>query len=177
MATEKQPEGRNEGGQKRTTSTSTEPGAMPWMSSPFSMMRRFAEEMDRAFGSIGRSAADWQPGPGTRGEWSPQVEMFEREGNIIVHADLPGLKKEDVTIEVRNNNLILEGERKETRKEEKKGYYHSERAYGRFYRRIPLPEEIDINQISATFSDGVLEVKMPSPEHPDSRGGRRIEIQ
>ena len=153
-----------------------EPALIPWMSSPFSMMRRFADEMDRAFGSLGRPA-DWPRGFGSRGAWSPQVEMFERDGNLIVHADLPGLKKEDVNLEVRKNSLVIEGERKETREEEEKGYYHSERTYGHFYRRIPLPEEVDTNQVTATFRDGVLEVKMPAPERSQAQGNRRIDIQ
>ena len=166
-------------GRKRDESVEVpqeEPALIPWMSNPFTMMRRFADEMDRAFGGIGRPG-DLQREFGSHGAWSPQVEMFERDGNLVVHADLPGLKKEDVSLEIRKNNLVIEGERKETREEEEKGYYHSERTYGRFYRRIPLPEKVDTDQVTASFRDGVLEVKMPAPELSKVQGSRRIDIE
>lgn len=179
MAAEEKNQQQTDGrkGEAQDRASTSEPGLMPWMSSPFTIMRRLADEMDRAFGSPGRPSADWQPGFGTRGEWSPKLEMFERDGNLHIHADLPGLQKNDVSIEVHNNNLIIEGERNETRTDEKKGYYHSERSYGRFYRRIRLPENVDTENISATLNNGVLEVTMPSPERSESRGSKRIEIQ
>jgi HSP20 family protein len=156
--------------------------------SPFSFMRRFSEEMDRIFGDFGygRSRPSfWSSGFGggltPRSEfggaiWSPQIEMFERDNQLVVRADLPGLKKDDIKLEVADNCLSVEGERRYEQEEKQENRYHSERSYGRFYRCIELPKGIDPGSVKATFHDGVLEVTMPKPSS-ESFGGRRIEIQ
>ncbi len=167
-------EGRGNGEQVEVTRREAEPAS--WTGGPVSMVRRLAEEMDRAFDTFGFPAAGWRRGPLSKELWSPQVEMLERDGNIVVRADLPGLKKEDVNVEVREKALILQGERKQEQEEEREGYYRSERSYGRFYRSIPLPEGINPDEANATFKDGVLEVRMPAPERAEPTG-RRIEIQ
>lgn len=167
-------EGRGNGEHVEVSRRDPEPAS--WTEGPVSMIRRLAEEMDRAFDTFGLPASGWRRGPLSKELWSPQVEMLERDGNIVVRADLPGLKKEDVYVEVREKALILEGERKQEEEEEREDYYRSERRYGRFYRSIPLPEGIDPDKANATFKDGVLEVRMPAPERAEQTG-RRIEIQ
>lgn len=153
---------------------------------PFAFMRRFSEEMDRLFADFG-FGRDWLTpsfgrdlaprGFGDFGEalWSPQVEMFERDGQLIVRADLPGLTKDDVKVEVTDNSINLSGERKSEREEKDAGYYRSERSYGSFYRSIPLPEGVNADDANATFKNGVLEIAMAAPQAKPR--GRRLEVK
>jgi HSP20 family protein len=103
--------------------------------------------------------------------WLPSTDVYRTNGNLIVKADLPGLKKDDVEVRVENGFLIVKGERREEREEKEKEYYRSECSYGSFYRRIPLPAEVDPDQISAKVHDGVLEVTVPIPatESPQAK--------
>jgi HSP20 family protein len=91
----------------------------------------------------------------------PTVDIFEDEATIQVKADLAGVKREDVHIEVENNVLTLRGERKLEHEEEKKGYHRVERAYGSFSRSFSLPDTVDSDKIDAAFRDGVLNVTIP----------------
>jgi HSP20 family protein len=129
---------------------------------PFSLMRRFSEEMDRTFGRFfNRDDGE--------GFWSPAIEVVEGDGQLKVHADLPGLKPEDVRVEVANDQLIIQGERKYEHEEKKRGSYRSERRYGKFYRAIPLPEGANTEQARAQFNNGVLEIAIPVPEQTSGR--------
>jgi len=136
---------------------------------PFGLMRRLTEEMDRMF------TGNW---PGLRenevGEWLPAVEVTERDGKILVRADLPGINKDDVKVELTDGILTIEGERKQEREEEGQGFRRSERRYGRFLRSIPLPEGANLDQARAQFNNGVLEVSVPVPE---SQRRRSIPIE
>ena len=155
---------------------------------PIQMLDRFADEMDRVFDSfglgrgclaprLGRSglasplrgtAADWEA-------WSPEVEVFHRNNELVVRADLPGLNKDDVKVDVTEDAVTIQGERKQERKEEHEGVYRSERSYGNFCRVIPLPEGTITDQAKANFKDGVLEITMPAPPE-QVRRGRRLDI-
>jgi HSP20 family protein len=108
--------------------------------------------------------------------WAPHVEVMEREGQFVVHADLPGLTKDQVKVEVTDDAVTIHGERKEEKKEEKKGYYYNECHYGSFYRSIPLPEGSDSSKATAEFRNGVLEVSMPGPKHLEKKA-RGLEIK
>jgi HSP20 family protein len=153
--------------------------------SPFSMMRRMMEDMDRLFEEFttGGSLMGSEPrsssgvlGAGSLGSgmvFSPPVEVFQREGKLVVRADLPGLGREDVRVHLDEGGLVIEGERKSEQEENREGYYHSERSYGSFSRRIPLPRGIDAKTCDASFEDGVLEVKLELPK--ESR--RQIEVR
>ena len=146
--------------------------------SPFSFMKRFGEEMDRLFGDFS-PGRNWIPpalAEVTGANWAPQVEMFERDGELVVRADLPGLKKDDVKVEFTDDGLTIEGERRSEEEEKGEGYYRSERSYGKFFRRLPLPEGVKADNASATFRDGVLEVTMEAPRH-EQRKPRKLEIQ
>ena len=90
--------------------------------------------------------------------------MRERDGNLVVSAELPGLNKEDVKVEVTADGLIIQGERKREHEEDRGGVHRSERSYGSFYRSIPLPEGANIEQAKAQFNNGVLEVRVPIPK-------------
>jgi HSP20 family protein len=132
-------------------------------SDPFAVMRRFQDEMDRTFSRF------FGKGDGERATWSPAIEVAERDGKLQVHAELPGLKPEDVKVEVTDDALIIQGERKFEHEEKKEGVYRSERRYGQFYREIPLPEGTNPEQAKAEFKDGVLQVVLPLPEHKNNR--------
>jgi len=112
----------------------------------------------------------------TQGVWYPLVEMQERDGKLVISVDLPGTKKEDVHIEIRDDVLILRGERYDEREENQSGIYRSERVYGRFERVIPLPEGVRTADAEATFHNGVLEISIPL-EKRESQEGRRVEIR
>jgi HSP20 family protein len=149
-----------------------------WGGSPFSLMNRFAEEMDRLFDNFGFGRSQLAPrgwGEKEGSLWSPQLEVFERDGQMIIRADLPGLGKDDVKVNIEDNALTIQGERRQEHEENREGWRHSERSYGSFYRSIPLPEGIDAAQAKANFRDGVLEITMPAPKREERRG-RQIEI-
>jgi HSP20 family protein len=151
---------------------------------PFTFIRRFSEEMDRLFGDVS-FGSDWlapllekagaKPGNSPAGLWSPQVELFERGNELVLRADLPGLTKDDVELQISEDSITIEGERKTERSEEHEGYYRSERSYGKFYRRIPLPDGAKADDAKATFNNGVLEITMPAPQR-QQRKPRRLEI-
>jgi HSP20 family protein len=152
------------------------PDIWPTTYSPFSMMRRFAEDMDRMFGGFGFpslhrfSPWNW----GDTAQFSPDLEVFEREGKLIVRADLPGLSKDDVKVDVSDHSLTVEGERKSEHEKNEEGVYSCERSYGHFYREIPLPEGVKTDTAKANFKNGVLEVTFDVPKTAQNR--HRIQI-
>lgn len=146
--------------------------------SPFSFVGRVMEEMDRLAGDFGfgsglRAAVDRNF---PLGAWAPQVEMFERDGELVLRADLPGLQRDDVKVELADGAVTIEGERRDENEEKGEGFYRSERSYGRFYRRLPLPEGVSTENASATFNNGVLELTMPAVKR-EARAARKLEIR
>lgn len=137
-------------------------------SNPFSLMRRMTEEMDRAFQEFGMNRGDWN-----RTGWSPSVEVFERDGKYNVYAELPGLSPNDVKVEVADNALVIQGERKV--EHEDKEQHRTERQYGSFYRSIPLPEGADVEHANAKFQNGLLEISVPVPQQSQQRRSIPIE--
>jgi len=150
--------------------------------SPFELMRRFSEEMDRAFEGMNRGPGGWSSSPESS-HWAPVVEIFERDNQLVVCAELPGLRSEDVHVEMTEDGLVIQGERQREHEEQGEGWYRTERSYGQFYRMIPLPEGVDAEQAQAQFENGVLEIKLPLPaaqqrrrqipvNSPQSTGGK-----
>jgi len=143
---------------------------------PFSTMRRFADEMDRIFQGFGFPTMDgsrlW--GPRATG-FSPELDIVERDGKLVLRADLPGMTKDDVNVEISENLVVIEGERKYEHEDNKDGVYRSERSYGHFRREIPLPEGVKTASATAHFKNGVLEVALEAPQTVKNR--RRLEIQ
>lgn len=150
--------------------------------SPFSLMRRMTEEMDRAFerffDDFGWGSFAGREGlSSTRaGVWTPRIEAFQKGDQFIVRAELPGLKKDDIEVNVTDDAITIQGERRHEEERNEEGFYHSERSYGSFYRMIPLPEGVISESAKASFKDGVLEVQLQAPPHEVSRG-RKVEIQ
>jgi HSP20 family protein len=140
-------------------------------------MRRLSDDMDRLFeGFLGSGPSGWPEWPRTlsRATSWPEIEVSQKGDKLIVQADVPGLKKEDVNVEVRDNELCISGERRSESERTEGGYYQSERSYGSFCRVVPLPEGAKPDTTSATFKDGVLRVEIEAPE---TRPGRRIEVR
>jgi HSP20 family protein len=137
---------------------------------PFSLFRRMAEEIDRALqplsseGEMNQAIA-----------WIPTVEVSERDGKFNILAELPGLSPNEVRVEVEDDALVIQGERKIERESTEGGVRRSERQFGFFYRRIPIPEGADPEQAKARFHDGVLEVSIPAPKRESNR--RQIQIE
>jgi HSP20 family protein len=121
-----------------------------------------------------RNTSPFQTG-GQSSLWTPQLETFQRGNEFIVRADLPGLKKDDVKIDITDDSITIEGERREEHEEDREGYYRSERSYGSFYRVVPLPEGAITDSAKAQFNNGVLEIVVQAPPREVSRG-RRLEI-
>ncbi len=144
--------------------------------SPFRMLERFADEMDRVFDEFGFGRA-WNQG--LSGEekmmWAPRVDITHRNNELVIRADLPGMSKDDVTVDVTDDAVTIQGERRREREDEQGGVYRSERTYGSFYRAIPLPEGAMSDQAKASFNNGVLEITMPAPPEQVNKG-RRLDI-
>ena len=137
---------------------------------PFSLFRRLTEEFDRAlqpFLSEDESASNIS--------WVPTVEISERDGNYRILAELPGLSPNQVRVEVDDDALVLQGERQAEREANEGGVRRSERQFGFFYRRIPMPEGVDPQQAKARFHDGILEITVPAPNRQPER--RQVPIE
>ena len=152
-------------------------------SAPFGFMRRFATDMEKLFeefeGFRFPSLFGREFFPFTKEfehvAWTPDIEVLQKNGQFIVRADLPGMKKDEVKVELTDNILTISGERKEEKEEKRAGYYRSERSYGSFYRQIPLPEGAKTETAKAEFTDGVLEIAIQAPAREPR--ARRLEIK
>ena len=159
--------------------------------SPFSLMRRMAEDMDRLFEDFGFGMPGFALSPALsnsslrrggstsalqRAGWIPQIETFRRGDNLVLRADLPGLRKEDVSVEIEDGILTISGERSNEDVDEREGYYHSECSYGQFQRSLALPEGVTGDNSDATFKDGVLEVTIPLPKQSE-RSAKKVQIK
>ena len=133
------------------------------MLSPFRGRRGFYDPVselnrvfDNALGGLLRRSGGQQRAEVT--EWAPAIDVVTEDGNLVVRAELPGVKQEDVDITLHNNVLTISGERKAEQEEERGGYYVRERRYGSFSRSLSVPEGVDESKIHARYENGVLEV-------------------
>jgi HSP20 family protein len=145
--------------------------------SPFTLMRRLSDDMERVFDEFGLRRplgllAEEKP----PFEWAPAIEVFEKDKKLFVRAELPGLTKEDVKIDVTDELLTIQGERKQEKEEKEKGYIRTERFYGSFYREIALPEGAKPELAKALFKNGVLEIELPV-EVVKPVAARRLQIE
>ena len=126
---------------------------------PFGGLSRMRGEIDRMFDEF----FSGEPFLARIGEGRsvPSVDIEETDGTVVVRAELPGVKKEDLEIEVMPDSLTLKAETKEEKEEKGKRYYRKERAWGMFQRTIPLPVQVKSNEAKASLKDGVLEVTLP----------------
>src|SRR5262245_53764052 len=149
----------------------------PWSSfTPFGAMRRLFDDMDLMFEGFGFPTLErLNPFAATAETFSPHVDVFEKNGKLVITADLPGLNKDDVKVDITEDAVMIEGERKYEHEERREGIYRTERSYGHFHRQIPLPPGVKTDTATATFKNGVLEIAMDEPQLNKNR--RRIQIQ
>jgi HSP20 family protein len=146
--------------------------------SPFSLLQRFFnDDLMSLFDDLGTRRT--QAAPATRAQtamaWTPKIDVVQRNNELVVRADLPGINPDDVSVEISDDAITISGERKQEHVEENGSVYRFERTHGAFYREIPLPKGAIANQAKASFKDGVLEITAPAPPEQVSRG-RRLEI-
>lgn len=108
------------------------------------------------------------------GNWNPAVDVFDRGSEVVIHAEIPGAKKEDIDIRVENNVLTLRGKKERSEEVKEEGYFRSERAYGTFSRSFSLPTSVNVSKIAADFKDGVLTLTLPKAEEAKPR---QIEVK
>jgi HSP20 family protein len=96
--------------------------------------------------------------------WVPAMDLVETEDHLVLKADLPGMSRDDVEIEIKDGVLTVAGERRTDHEEKSEGFYRVERAFGRFSRSLTLPDGVDADSVAAEFEDGVLDVRIPKPE-------------
>jgi HSP20 family protein len=151
-------------------------GEGDWLSSsPFQMMRRMQEEMDRAFGSFFGQQGGGGGGLQAWSGWSPSVDVYETDNDIVVKADIPGVEPEDLEVYCTEDGVILRGETRRQQERDEGGWHRTERRYGRFERQIPLPPGARPDNAQANFRNGVLELRIPKSEESRQRV-RRIPI-
>ena len=102
-------------------------------------------------------------------EWLPDIDIFERNGKIVVRADVPGMKREDISVTVEGDLLTIKGRREEEKEVKEEDSYCSERSTGEFSRTMRLSEGVGIEAIEAKYEDGVLEVTVPRPAAPERK--------
>jgi len=130
--------------------------------SPFTELNRLREEINRIFeepsqGFMERSAGFFEG-------WSPSLDVFEEKDNVVVKAELPGMKKEEIEVSLVGDTLTISGERREEEENKDAESYRSERFFGRFQRSVTLPHQVDANKIQANYKDGILTVTLPKSE-------------
>ena len=127
-------------------------------------MRSLLDEFDRLMGGSFGWPLRIRPfthSLGSTYEWAPDIDVFEKDGKIVVRADLPGMERDDIEVSVQDDTLVVRGHREEEKEIKGETYYGSERATGRFYRAVGLPAGVDPNEIEASYKDGVLQVSVP----------------
>lgn len=131
----------------------------------------FQNDMNRLFdGFFGRR--DAAAGYGSR-RWVPAMDLIETDDSLVLRADLPGVRREDLSIEVKDGILTVAGERRVEHEEKREGYHRVERSFGRFSRSLELPKGSDAEAVDASLKEGVLEVRIPKPAE---RKATRIEV-
>src|SRR5215208_2072965 len=139
----------------------------------YDMQSEMNRMFDEVFGGLSRRGGRQQGDEPTR--WAPVLDVLQEEGDIVVRAELPGVKQEDLGITLHDRVLTIFGERKAEERREGSGYYVRERRYGSFRRSMTLPQGVDESSINARFDDGVLEVRVSGAAAVQEP--RRIQIE
>jgi HSP20 family protein len=131
---------------------------------PARELQTIQQEMNRLFGTFFDSQAGGNGGVSVTRRWIPAMDLVEEDEHYVLRADLPGVREQDLKVELDDNVLTVSGERRSEHEQRKQGYYRVERASGSFSRSLVLPEGIDPQAIRARIEGGVLEVSVPKPE-------------
>ena len=143
----------------------------PWR--PFMGLTGWEREMDRMLEDFfGRRARPWlERGFGT-GEMEvkpPIVDVFEEKDNIVVKAELPGMEKDNIEVNLTDHTLTIKGEKKKAEEIKEENYYRAERSYGSFLRTLDLPNDVRADKVKASFKNGILEIRMPKTEEAKAK--------
>jgi HSP20 family protein len=130
---------------------------------PRGNLQSFQDEMNRLFNQFFQGGTGEEAGWGVR-TWAPPVDIYETDDALILTAELPGVSKDDVSIEIHQNTLILRGQRQHEAEVKEDKYHRVERAYGAVQRSFMLPTLVDQEHVQATYKDGVLELRLPKSE-------------
>jgi len=136
----------------------------PWTTLP-SLQDRINRLFDDAFPARPAGREDEM----TLFDWRPTVDTYEEGDNVVIRAELPGVNKEDVSIDVKDNVLTLKGERKHEENVKEENYFRRESAYGKFQRAFTLPDAVDASKIEASYKDGVLKITVPKAEETKAK--------
>jgi len=141
---------------------------IPWRArqtwwDPFKELEAIQDEMNKIFNSSLIKLSSRDVGL-LEGSWSPAVDIYDSKDSILVKADIPGMKKEEIDVSVHNDCLIIKGEKKQEKEIKEKDFVRTERFYGSFNRTIRLPAEVDAEKVNATYKNGVLELVLPKKE-------------
>ena len=145
---------------------------VPWRSArdrdPFSEMVDMRDRIGRLFDEyFGQFPAVREEALGKT--WAPAVDIYEDKSDIIVKAELPGMKRDDLSIDVRNNVLTLSGERNDEAETKKENFHRIERSYGKFSRSFTLPDSVQVDKVKADYKDGILEITLPKAEEAKAK--------
>ncbi|MBI4825326.1 MAG: Hsp20/alpha crystallin family protein [Nitrospirae bacterium] len=144
-----------------------------WLS-PLERMEELFEDLYRR--PFGRHLIPGFPGIFEKGELSPSVDIYEENGNIVLKAELPGMDKKDIDVNLTNRSVTISGEKKREEKTEKKDYYRYESSCGSFSRSFTLPAEIQADKAKASFKDGVLKITIPKTEEAKKKE-KKLDIE
>ena len=135
----------------------------PWREMP-TLSGRFNRLFDDPFFHIDRMVDD-----SDLGRWNPAVDLYEKDDHFMIKAELPGVDKKAIKIDLKDRLLTLSGERSYDNEVKEENYYRRERSYGKFQRAFTLPADVDSDKISAEFKDGVLQIEVPKPEEKQAK--------
>ena len=135
----------------------------PWREMP-ALRNRFNRLFDDPFFRIGQMDDD-----GGMGLWNPVVDLYEKDDHFMIKAELPGVNKDAIKIDLQDRLLTLSGERTYDNEVKEENYYRRERSYGKFQRAFTLPADVDSDKIKAEFKDGLLQIEVPKPEEKKAK--------
>lgn len=133
---------------------------------PYREMQAFQDRLSRAFGNAGQGERQEEM---SLGAWAPPVDITEEKDRIVLTAELPGFREDQISIQTENGMLTLTGERKFEKETGERSYHRVERSYGQFIRSFSLPNNVDREKIHATFSNGLLRIELPKREDAKPR--------
>jgi HSP20 family protein len=144
----------------------------PWR--PFTDLTRWERDMERMFDDFwGRRMRPWWPErwslPAVLEITPPAVDLFEEKDDIVVKAELPGMDKDNIEVNLTDHTLTIKGERKKEEEIKEENYYRSERSYGSFVRTLELPRDVHADKVKASFKNGILEVRLPKTEEAKAK--------
>jgi len=135
----------------------------PWREMP-ALYNRFNRLFDDPFFRVGQMDDD-----AGMGMWNPAVDLYEKDDHFMIKAELPGVNKDDIKIDLQDQLLTLSGERTYDNEVKEENYYRRERSYGKFQRAFTLPADVDSDKIKAEFKDGLLQIEVPKPEEKKAK--------